>query len=145
MPEAAERERIEMGMRERDRLVLIRSVIDGRVSQVEAARRLGLCARQVRRLQRRLQAEGDAAVVHKLRGRPGNRRLNDALKRRVLALYRSDYGGDYGPTLFSEKLAEHHQTAVDGETLRRWLLAAGLWQRRRKRDRHRRRRERRAC
>jgi hypothetical protein len=71
--------------------------------------------------------------------------LDDDQKRRVLELYRSDYGGDYGPTLFSEKLLEQHQIEVCPETLRGWLLSAGLWQRKRKRDKHRRRRERRAC
>jgi hypothetical protein len=62
-----------------------------------------------------------------------------------LALYRSDYGGDYGPTLLAEKLAEQHAIRLSPETLRHWLLSAGLWQRQRKRDKHRRRRERRAC
>jgi hypothetical protein len=34
---------------------------------------------------------------------------------------------------------------VAASTLRRWLLAEGLWQRRRRRERHRRRRPRRSC
>jgi len=34
---------------------------------------------------------------------------------------------------------------VDAETFRRWLLAEGLWKRKRKRDRHRSRRQRRSC
>jgi transposase len=143
MPEV--QERIEMSQRERDRLVLIRSVNDGRRSQVEAARVLGISTRQVRRLQRRVRKEKDQGVIHKLRGRPSNNTCSQEVKKKVLLLYREDYGGDYGPTLFSEKLAEQHGIDLCPETLRHWLLKAGLWQRKRRRDPHRRRRERRAC
>jgi transposase InsO family protein len=138
-------ERMEMSQRERDRLVVIRSVNDGKRSQVEAARLLGLSTRQLRRLQRRVSREKDSGVIHKLRGRPSNNACAKELKKKVLSLYREDYGGDYGPTLFSEKLCEQHEIALCPETLRHWLLGEGLWQRKRRRDPHRRRRERRAC
>jgi hypothetical protein len=143
MPEI--QERMEMSQRDRDRLVVIRSVNEGRRLQVEAARVLGLTTRQVRRLQRRVRKEKDGGVIHKLRGRSSNNACSEEVKAKVLALYREDYGGDYGPTLFSEKLAEQHAIDLCPETLRHWLLAAGLWQRKRRRDPHRRRRERRAC
>ena len=55
MPEV--QERMEMSQRERDRLVVIRSVNDGKRSQVEAARMLGISTRQMRRLQRRVKKE----------------------------------------------------------------------------------------
>lgn len=138
-------ERIEMSQRERDRLVVIRSVNEGKRSQVEGACLLGMSTRQLRRLQRRVAREKDPGVIHKLRGRPSNNACVKELKTKVLLLYRNDYGGDYGPTLFSEKLVEQHGIALCPETLRHWLLEAGLWQRRRRRDPHRRRRERRAC
>ena len=136
---------MEMSQRERDRLVVIRSVNDGKRSQVEAARVLGISTRQVRRLQRRVTKEKDSGVIHKLRGRPSNNAASQEVKKKVLSLYREDYGGDYGPTLFGEKLAEQHGIHLCPETLRHWLLGAGLWQRKRRRDPHRRRRERRAC
>ena len=41
-----------------------------------------------------------------------------------------------------EHLASEDGLQVDAETLRRWMLSAGLWSRERKRRRHRRRRER---
>jgi transposase len=138
-----ERDRIEMSQKERDHLKVLHSVLDGQRTQVEAARLLRLSTRQVRRLQRRLQKQGDAALVHGLRGRPSNRRLDPKAKQRVLRAYRKDFA-DFGPTLASEKLAERG-LAVSPDTLRRWLLAEGLWQRRRRRDPHRSRRPRRAC
>jgi len=67
-------DRIEMSQRERDRLKVMASVLSGRRRQREAARLLKLSVRQVRRIQRRLEAEGDGAVIHRLRGRPSNRR-----------------------------------------------------------------------
>jgi len=138
-----ERDRIEMSQKERDHLKVLHSVLDGQRTQVEAARLLRLSTRQVRRLQRRLQKQGDTALVHGLRGRPSNRRLDPKAKQRVLRAYRKDFA-DFGPTLASEKLAERG-LAVSLDTLRRWLLAEGLWQRRRRRDPHRSRRPRRAC
>src|SRR5213593_1461729 len=135
--------RIEMSQRERDALKILAPVLTGQRTQAEAARLLDLSVRQVRRLQRRLEAEGDGGIVHRLRGRPSNRRLGEDLREVVLAKYREHFA-DFGPTLASEKLAEL-ELPVSVETLRQWLLAAGLWERRRRRDVHRRRRPRRSC
>jgi hypothetical protein len=138
-----EADRIEMSQRERDRLKVLHAVLDGQRTQAEAARLLRLSTRQVRRLQRRRRKRGDAGLVHGLRGRPSNRRLDPKVKQKILRAYRKDFA-DFGPTLASEKLAERG-LAVAPDTRRRWLLAEGLWQRRRRRDPHRSRRPRRAC
>lgn len=136
-------DRIPMSQRERDRLRVLHSVREGQRSQSEAARLLRLTTRQVRRLVQRLQQGGDAALVHGLRGRPSNNRKDGKLRRQVLRLYRKDFH-DFGPTLAAEKLAERG-LEVSADTLRRWLLAEGLWQRQRRRDQHRSRRPRRCC
>lgn len=134
---------LEMSQRERDRLKVLYGVIQGERPQKEAARLLRLSVRQVRRLVRRIEQSGDQGLVHRLRGRPSNRRLDGEVQQQVLAEYRRCYW-DFGPTLASEKLAEQG-LAVSPDTLRRWLLATGLWQRQRKRDQHRQRRPRRQC
>lgn len=54
-----------------------------------------------------------------------------------MELYLEKYA-DYGPTLAAECLAAEDGLPVAVKTLRRWLLAAGLWSRRR-RKLHRRR------
>jgi transposase len=136
-------DRIEMSQRERDRLKVLHGVQQGLHSQAKAAQLLGLTVRQVRRLQERLDEGGDAALVHRLRGKPSNRQLDAKLRKRVLGEYRKLYTG-FGPTLACEKLAEQ-DLHVSPDTLRRWLLAEGLWQRQRRRDTHRQRRPRRAC
>ena len=131
-------DRIAMSQRERDVLKVLHSVRSGERTQAEAARLLGLCVRQIRRIQRRLEADGDGALIHGLRGRPSNHRPDPAFRRAVLAAYRARYA-DFGPTFASEKLAGEGLT-VGPQTLRRRLIAEGLWQRKRRRDPHRRRR-----
>ncbi len=55
-------------MRERDVLKLMSLVLAGHWSQGEAGGLIGRSERQVRRLLRRLEAEGDAGVIPKMRG-----------------------------------------------------------------------------
>jgi hypothetical protein len=131
-----------MSKRERDRLKVMGSVLEGRRKQVEAGRLLKLSDRQVRRIQRRLEVEGDIGVVHRLRGRPSNN-CKESIRRQVVDIYRRDYG-DFGPTFAVEKLGELGYEVCD-ETLRLWLIDEDLWTPRRKRDKHRKRRERREC
>ena len=143
MFEVQVRDCIAMSQRERDMLAIMRGVVSGERTQVEAARLLKKSVRQVRRLACQLKARGDGALVHGLRGRPSNHRHAATLRQRVLKAYRKTYF-DFGPTLACEKLAAAG-LVVGVETLRRWLLAEGLWERKRRRDPHRSRRPRRSC
>ncbi|MFO0821866.1 MAG: ISNCY family transposase [Gemmataceae bacterium] len=143
MIEVQDRNRVEMSQRERDVLKVMQSVLDGQRTQAEVARLLKRSTRQVRRIQRKLETGGDAALVHGLRGKPSNHQHDPSLRHKVLKAYRARYH-DFGPTLASEKLA-NEGLHVGVETLRRWLLAEGLWERRRHRDPHRSRRPRRSC
>ena len=77
-------DRIAMSQRERDVLKVLQGVLDGKRSQAEAARLLDVTARHVRRLLKRLEAEGDGALVHGLRGRPSNRRLDEEARAAIL-------------------------------------------------------------
>ena len=136
-------ERIAMSQRERDVLKVMAEVEAGERTQREAGRLIRRTIRQVRRIQRRLEAEGDGGIIHKLRGQPSNARTAPRRRQEIVAAYRADYG-DFGPTLAAEKLTERGMI-VGAETLRLWLLAEGLWQRKRQRDVHRQRRVRREC
>ena len=136
-------DRIEMSQRERDVLKVMALVLEGKRTQAEAGRLLKRSVRQVRRIQRRLEEDRDRGVVHTLRGRPSNHRTQPQVRQQVVAAYRARYGG-FGPTMAAEKLAAEGWGVCD-ETLRHWLLEAGLWQRKRRRDQHRQRRERREC
>lgn len=112
---------------------------------VDAARILGLSYRQGKRLWRRYREEGAAGLQHRSAGRESNRAKAKKLRERVLGLVRKKYSGEggerFGPTLAAEHLESEDQLEVHPETLRRWMLEAGLWSRARKRRPHRRRRE----
>lgn len=132
-----------MSRKERVRLGVLAQVKTGKLSVTSAAEVMGMSVRQARRVWKRYQANGDEGLVHRLRGRAGNRGLKASAKQAVLALYRERYA-DFGPTLAAEKLSEQGHE-IDHETLRRLLLKEGLWSRGRRRKAHRSRRERREC
>ena len=133
-----------MSQKERDRLTIMIGIKQQELTLVAAAEVMAISYRQTQRVWRRYQSEGDAGLVHRLRGRPSLRRLAPELRARVLARYAERYG-DFGPTLAAEYLAQADGLQVDHETLRRWLLAAGQRTVRRRRQRHRQWRERKAC
>src|SRR5512145_2061824 len=137
-------ETLTMSRKERDRITIMVGIQHGELTLRAAAQVLGLSYRQTRRVWRRYQAQGDAGLVHRARGRPSPRRTPPALRARILARYRERYG-DFGPTLAAEYLREEDGLEVDHETLRRWLLAEGVRTVGRRRQRHRQWRERKPC
>lgn len=108
------------------RYQLVGKIFDKSINQQEAAELIGISDRQVRRIVKRVRAEGEAGVVHRLRGRRGCRRIDDGVHGRILSLYQERYLG-FGPTLASEKLWELDRLRISDETLRLWLAAEGLW------------------
>jgi len=115
-----------MSMRELDRVKCVQAVIDGELHATRAAERLGLSARQVRRLAERYRLEGPVGLISRHRNRPSNRRLKEDLENQVARILRESYP-DFGPTLAMEKLAQRHQIQLAKETVRRIQVAAGLW------------------
>jgi transposase len=115
-----------MSQRERDHLKVLHQVEKGQLSQKRAAGQLGLTDRWVRKLLGRVRREGDRGIVHRSRGRPSNRKLPEAWHQRAVACVKESYR-DFGPTLAMEYLAKRDGIAVSKETLRQWLIAAGVW------------------
>ncbi len=134
---------IKVSMEELRRLKLIGEAINGSITQREAAELLELSYRQTKRLVARVRDEGDRGIIHRLRGRPGNRRIDEEVKTRVLRLYQDKYR-DFGPSLASEKLREREKIQLDHDTLRLWLRQEkdGPWTWQRRARPHRKRRER---
>jgi hypothetical protein len=133
---AEHQEELWMSQKERERLKGLHEVRKRHITQEQAGKELGMTARWVRELLRRMKARGDRAVVHGLRGKRSNRRLPEAMKARAVKLFGEQQQArqwhDYGPTLAAEELAEHG-LQVGKETLRQWLREAGLWKARRAR------------
>ena len=125
------------------RVQTAQQVLDGATSLAQAAQTLDLSIRQVKRLTRRLRVHGAQAFASPRRGKPPNNAFNAALRERVLNLARTDYAG-FGPTFLAEKLAQREKIAINRETLRCWLIEAGLHRPRKRRQKPRPMRERRA-
>jgi len=132
-----------MSRKERSRLEVLGWKERSGISLVKAAEAMGVSYRQAKRIWKRYQAGKEYGLVHLGRGRKSNRGHDLEVKKRALREYRKRYKG-FGPTLASEKL-EEDGIRIDHETLRRWLIAEGLWERQRKPRRHRQRRERKPC
>lgn len=135
-----------MSTRELKRAGVLARVKAATLSLRSAATLMEVSYRQAKRLYRRYGAEGATGLKHQSAGRTSNRATPGKIRARALALIRAKYGGAvdvrFGPTLAAEHLGREDGLTVDHETLRRWMLAAGLWQRARKRAPHRRRRAR---
>ena len=114
-----------MSDEESDRLQIIKQVVAKELGQGVASERLQLGVRQIKRLVRRFKAEKSAGIISKKRG--GNRAFPASFKadvmERVVASYR-----DFGPSFAAEKLAERDNLRVNRETLRQWMMEAGLRQ-----------------
>ena len=137
-----------MSGRELTRVEVLSRVKAGTLSLGSAATLMAVSYRQAKRLARRYKAEGAKGLQHRSAGGASNHARPTAERERVLALVREKYSGPiderFGPTLAAEHLASEDGITVHHDTLRRWMLAAGLWSRARKRSPHRARRERKA-
>jgi transposase len=126
-----------MSKNELGRVEVLARVKSKQLRVVDAGLLLRVSYRQAKRLWKLYQEEGAAGLKHRSAGRPSNRAYEAKFRRKVLAV-----GERFGPTLTTEHLESEDDLKVAAETLRRWMLAEGLWSRERKRRRHRQRRAR---
>ena len=133
-----------MSRKERERLTVMKGVTEEELTLVQAAVLMAVGYRQSKRIWKRYQADGDAGLIHRLRGKPSARRKPPELRALALARYAEERYADFGPTLMAEQLAKE-KLVVDHETLRRWRLAEGHHTVRRRKQVHRQWRERKPC
>ena len=116
-----------MTQRDRDRLVALKKAKKGLITQRQAAEEIGQTERHVRRLLKLLKAKGDKAIVHALRGRRSNRKLDETVEQTALEILSREVYAGFGPTLAAEYLAEKHGIHAGRETVRQWMIAGKLW------------------
>lgn len=139
------KEIISMSLKELDRLQIIRDSVSRQIAQEQAADRIGISIRQVKRLVQRYRIEGPQGLISRRRGQRPNNAFTSEFRTFVISLVRDKYP-DFGPTFACEKLREIHGLALSAETLRKWMVEEGLWrERRRKIARIYQRRQRRPC
>src|ERR1700694_1715240 len=105
-------ERIAMSQEERDWLDWLKRARDGKMTQREAAEKMGVSERWVRKLLRRMKREGDRGGGHGLRGRASNRKIASETQKRALQALEDPDWHDFGPTFAAEQLAKRHHLEV---------------------------------
>ena len=68
-----------MTAEDRDRVKVIHEIEKGHISQAQGARELGVSGRWMKKLVARVRQQGDRGVIHRLRGRPSNRKIAEAV------------------------------------------------------------------
>ena len=117
---------LQMSKQELWRVEVLTEVLAGRRTTASAAGMLGVSLRQAQRLATRYRDGGGGALIHQSRGRPASNKLGLGVRELVLELVRQNYR-DFGPTLAAEVLLERHGIKVSRETLRKWMVEAGVW------------------
>src|SRR5215471_15165564 len=129
-----------MSQEELRRVEVLARVRSNQLGVVDASRLLGVSYRQAKRLWKRYREEGAVSLKHRSAGCTSNHAYAPNFRQRVLDLVRKKYGGPvgerFGPTLAAEHLDAEDGLVVHAETLRLWMLEAGLWSRQRKRRKH---------
>ncbi len=116
-----------MTQADRDRLVTLRKAKKRLITQRQAAEELELSVRQVKRLLYALKKRGDQAVVHGLRDRPSNRRIDESVEREAVKILSADVYRGFKPTLAAEYLRKRHGIEASKETVRQWMMRGKLW------------------
>lgn len=138
-------EAVNMNNRNIDRLRVIRDVLEGKLTQVEAAAILKRSWRQVQRLCAKVKKQGNRGVLHGLCGQPSNNRLEAELLEQALSALHAPLWNGFRPTFAMEKLDEHYGIKLGEGTVRKLMTKTGLWTPRRRGVRHRSWRPRRLC
>lgn len=115
-----------MSLKEVQRLQVINQVIGGEIDQGQAAQLLALSVRQIKRLCCNVRQHGGSGLISRKRGQPSHRRITLERREHFVDLVRSQYAG-FGPLLAHEYLQQEHGFAWSVETLRGWMIGAGLW------------------
>ena len=116
---------VQMSLKEADRYAVIQQVIERTMGQSDAALWLNISVRQVKRLARAIRQDGAQGAVSKRWGVPSNRQISQVVRDQFVGLVRDHYS-DFGPTLACEYLAAQHGYTGSAETLRTWMIGAGL-------------------
>jgi transposase-like protein len=136
----------ELRVRQTDvhRMHVVRLTLEGRETVGRAARLLGISARQMKRLRRKMKERGMEGLLHANRGKAAWNKTGSEKIKQVVALARGRYQG-LNDSHLTEKLTEKEKIGLSRPTVRRILRQAGVAAvRKRGVKRHYKRRERRA-
>lgn len=119
-----------MSIKEAERLGTMRQIDRKKLTLAKASEELGLCLRQTKRIRKRYLEQGERGLISLQRGKPSNRKIDKDVRDRAIKVIKNKLKG-FGPTLASEKLEELEGIKVSEETVRKWLMEEGLWEKKR--------------
>jgi transposase len=122
-----------MNADEIERLAVVQKIVEKHITQMLAAKQLGLTVRQVKRLVKKYKQNGVEGLVSKQRGQISNHKYTDEKIEVIKQLVATHYY-DFGPKFAAEKLSEKHGINVSKETLRQWMINWGLWKAKRQKQ-----------
>lgn len=120
---------VRMSKKELSQITIFDAIVNKKMTQREASQLVRLSTRQIIRKAKRYKEFGIEGLIHKSRGKKGNRAISEEVKQKIIELLQGKYLG-YGPTLAAEKLYEYENILINHETLRKFMIAHGLWQKR---------------
>lgn len=115
-----------MTQAELKKVFVVEKILDGRMTNQEGAKVLGLSIRQIIRLKKRYLIEGAAkALAHRNRGRKPKHALSEDMKNKVTELYSVKYHVSNN-CHFVELLEEYESIRISPSSVRRILLEKGI-------------------
>lgn len=124
---------IVMVSREAKRYDIIKDLISQKINGTQAAKQLSLSVRQTKRLKRRVRKEGIKGVIHKNRGREGNRKLERKTAKKIKKLIQENYS-DFTPAFIQEKLSEKHDIRASYGAIRNLMIKEDLYSPRKRKN-----------
>ena len=117
---------ITMTKKDNERLIVITSLLQGIINATQAANKLGLTTRHIRRIKHEVKTKGAIGIIHKSRGRQSNNKISDEKVVKIVSLIKQKYVG-FAPTFANEKLLENHKITIGTETLRQIMINHAIW------------------
>jgi hypothetical protein len=137
--------RLNMSDTDIDKLRVIRSVLDKKLTQRTAAEILNLCDRQVRRLCVTVRSRGNRGILHGLLGQSSNNQGDPELLGRALSAIHNPRWRGFTAVFAQQKLQSLYGIVLSDATVRKLMTMTELWHPRRRKATHRAWRQRRDC
>ena len=115
-----------MSEKELLRYDIIKNLIDGKINGTDASKQIGVSVRHIKRLKSEVVENGPKGLIHKSRGRTGNRALDLKTVEQAKKHLKEKY---YfcAPTFAAEKLDENHGLNISKEKVRSLMTDLKLW------------------
>ena len=118
-------ERVTFTMKELKTANILQQLIDEKIKNKDAARKLGLTVRQIQRKKKVFKEYGAKSIIHKSKGKTSGRGYSSSLKSEVVQIYKTEYNG-WNFSHFNEFLEYEHNKRVSQSFIYKTLTKAGI-------------------